>query len=254
MKAIATGRIVLWEGGSLWVFHVPPGGARPPSTEIHAHRAFQVTLALDGVFELTAAGCSAGGPAAVVAPDESHAFKAEGSVALLFVEPESAQGRALRALTGGKPLSKVACDHLEGPRARILAALRTNAPTSELRDAGRDMIARLVGEADAAATDPRVERIVAWASAELEGPIGIADAAELVSLSPCRMSHLFVEQTGLPFRTYVLWLRLMKAVEAFAAGESLTTAAHEAGFSDSAHLSRTFKRMFGVTAAALELT
>jgi AraC family transcriptional regulator len=67
------------------------------------------------------------------------------------------------------------------------------------------------------------------------------------------VSHLFVEQTGLPFRTYLLWLRLTKAVESMAAGASLTEAAHEAGFADSAHFSRTFRRMFGVAAAALDV-
>jgi AraC-like DNA-binding protein len=67
------------------------------------------------------------------------------------------------------------------------------------------------------------------------------------------LRHLFVEQTGLPFRTYLLWLRLTKAVAVFAGGGSLTEAAHEAGFSDSAHFSRTFRRMFGLPAAALQL-
>jgi hypothetical protein len=28
------------------------------------------------------------------------------------------------------------------------------------------------------------------------------------------MRHLFVEQTGLPFRTYLVWLRLMRGLEA----------------------------------------
>ena len=62
-----------------------------------------------------------------------------------------------------------------------------------------------------------------------------------------------LEETGLPFRTYVLWRRLMKAVEIRAAGESLTEAAHQAGFSDSAHFSRTFLRMFGVPADTMWL-
>jgi AraC-like DNA-binding protein len=62
-----------------------------------------------------------------------------------------------------------------------------------------------------------------------------------------------VEATGLPFRTYVVWLRLMRAVELYSAGSSLTDAAHGAGFSDSSHLSRTFRRMFGIPADSLRL-
>ena len=38
-----------------------------------------------------------------------------------------------------------------------------------------------------------------------------------------------------------------------AGGRSLTEAAHEAGFADSAHFSRTFRRMFGLPAAALRI-
>jgi AraC-like DNA-binding protein len=75
-----------------------------------------------------------------------------------------------------------------------------------------------------------------------------------VGLSPSRASHLFVEETGLPFRTFVLWLRVTRAVDAHIAGMSLTEAAQAAGFADSAHLSRTFKRMFGLPAAALEMS
>ena len=62
-----------------------------------------------------------------------------------------------------------------------------------------------------------------------------------------------VEETGLPFRRWILWRRLMRSVERMATGETLTSAALQAGFSDSAHFSRTFLRMFGVQASALGL-
>jgi AraC-like DNA-binding protein len=78
-------------------------------------------------------------------------------------------------------------------------------------------------------------------------------AAAAVHLSHSRARHLFVEHTGLPFKTYVLWLRLQRAVTLYASGSSLTEAAHQSGFADSAHLSRTFRRTFGLPAAALRL-
>ena len=69
MTPLAKGRIVLWQGGSLWALRVtaPPGG--PKSTDFHAHHAIQVTLALDGRYELHLPDRSIGGPALVVAPD-----------------------------------------------------------------------------------------------------------------------------------------------------------------------------------------
>jgi len=62
-----------------------------------------------------------------------------------------------------------------------------------------------------------------------------------------------VEQTGLSFRSYLLWLRITKALGIISEGRTLTEAAHVAGFADSAHFSRTFRRMFGIPAAALEI-
>ena len=78
-------------------------------------------------------------------------------------------------------------------------------------------------------------------------------AAVIACLSESRFSHLFVEEIGLPFRTFVLWRRMMLAVNSVASGASLTSAAHEAGFADSAHFSRTFLRMFGVQASLLDM-
>ena len=41
------------------------------------------------------------------------------------------------------------------------------------------------------------------------------------------------------------------AIEAVMAGASWTEAAHEAGFADSAHLTRTHRRMFGIEPSAV---
>ena len=71
------------------------------------------------------------------------------------------------------------------------------------------------------------------------------------ALSPGRFRHLFVAHTGTSFRAYVLWTRLNVAIQFAMVGRSWTEAAHAAGFADSAHLTRTFRRMFGINPAAL---
>jgi AraC-like DNA-binding protein len=55
------------------------------------------------------------------------------------------------------------------------------------------------------------------------------------------------EQMGIPVRRYLLWLRLRDAIKQILNGMSFTNATHHAGFSDSAHLSRTYKQMSGMT-------
>jgi AraC family transcriptional regulator len=119
---------------------------------------------------------------------------------------------------------------------------------------GQSLVTRLTGGITGDAPDLRVRKMMAAAAERLDGPISLSDLAGTGGLSASRLSHLFVAQTGLQFRTYILWLRLIRALESIVAGSPLTSAAHEAGFADSAHLSRTFKRMFGTVPTALHIT
>ena len=83
-------------------------------------------------------------------------------------------------------------------------------------------------------------------------PIPAVVLAAHVGLSSGRLSRLFRAATGMPIRRYVLWLRLRAALGALQSGDrTLSEAAHEAGFSDAAHLTRTFRRMFGIAPSAL---
>jgi len=91
--------------------------------------------------------------------------------------------------------------------------------------------------------DPRLAIV---STAIYQGMVRREELAALVHLSPTRFSHWFVEQTGLPLRSYAKWLRLTQAVRHLASGEPITTAAHASGFSDSAHFSRTFRSLLGI--------
>lgn len=75
--------------------------------------------------------------------------------------------------------------------------------------------------------------------------------SKAVHLSPSRLAHRFREVTGVPLRRYVLWCRLRRAADAAMRGSSLTDAAYLAGFADSAHLTRTFRAMFGIAPSLL---
>lgn len=79
-------------------------------------------------------------------------------------------------------------------------------------------------------------------------------AAKVAGLSEGRFRHLFVEETGVAFRPYLLWTRLNHALALASSGVSLTEAAYAANFADSAHLTRTCRRMFGVLPSALPVT
>lgn len=256
MELLAQAKILVWQGASLWIVDATPIDQRGTKrTDFHAHHAVQVTLALDGHFRLDTEGAHVSGEAAAVAADVEHAFSPEGLMALVFVEPESRLGRAVtRRLFDGTELATIAPELLGNLRERIAAAYRSAARNdASLVSLGRELVATLAGDAIAIEPDARIRKLIAWAAEEIDAPVGLSDAVAVSGLSPSRLRHLFVEQTGLAFKTYLLWLRLSRAVECIAAGATLTQAAHEAGFADSAHLSRTFRRMFGIAAASLRI-
>ncbi|WP_262379703.1 helix-turn-helix transcriptional regulator [Nonomuraea sp. PA05] len=93
---------------------------------------------------------------------------------------------------------------------------------------------------------PAVEAAIAVIPALLpSGPVRLRAVADAVHLSPSRLAHLFSAHVGIPLRPYVRWLRLRQAIDRVAAGETLTAAAHTAGFTDGPHFTRAFRRTFG---------
>ena len=54
-------------------------------------------------------------------------------------------------------------------------------------------------------------------------------------------------------RPYVLWRRFICAWGLLMSGESVSAAAHGAGFADSAHFARTSRQTFGFPPSALQL-
>jgi AraC family transcriptional regulator len=256
MPKLGRGRILIWEGGSLWIMEaVSPNRQRARLNDPHAHHAVQVTLALEGDFEFESGDRRASGDVVAIAPDALHAFNARGLFAHVYIEPECRAGRAAAnaLFAGDAPLARVTGVPLDDLAAELSAAFKRK-DDRDLTQLGRSVIERLAGGTRAAEPDARVREILAWVQTRLDYPVSLADAADLAGLSKARVRHLFVEQTGLPFRTYLLWLRLMRGLEAFASGASLTDAALGAGFADSAHFSRTFRRMFGTAAAALDVS
>jgi AraC family transcriptional regulator len=242
------GRVLLWSGGSVWV------GRDAGRVAPHAHHAIQVSLAMDSRFLL---GTGDGGwhehRGAIVMPHRPHRFDGCGErIAMVFVEPETAQGRALLERYGGGDVFDLDADTAEALVAPLRGAYLAAAADESLIALGRDAATALAGHAPAAAgVDPRIARTIAWVRERLDAPLSLKDAADIAHLSPSRFRHLFVAQTGVSFRAYVLWARVESAVGAAMKGRSWTAAAQDAGFADSAHLSRTCRRMFGIAPATL---
>lgn len=117
------------------------------------------------------------------------------------------------------------------------------------------LIEDLVGDADVLPfqLDGRISRVVELIKRDVANNLSSRHLAAQVNLSEPRLSQLFKETLGVPIRRYRQWHRLFVTAVGVSRGLSLTTAALEAGFTDSAHFSRTFRSILGVTPSAMIL-
>jgi AraC family transcriptional regulator len=243
------GQFIFWERGSLYI-----GSAVSPS-ELHSHHAIQLSLGLQGrvQFKTTADSNWVEYDGAVIPPDLLHTFQAPGRVlAHIFIEPESELGRRILGRFGTGRIAALPSEEAEALAAPLRAAYFSNAPDGDLIRIARQTPARLLGDEDAAiAVDSRIRRAFAEIDRRLDEPLTLAELAAHAGLSEGRFRHLFVEETGVAFRPYVLWARLNRALALGYSGVSWTEAAHAANFADSAHLTRTCRRMFGIAPSSV---
>jgi AraC-like DNA-binding protein len=97
--------------------------------------------------------------------------------------------------------------------------------------------------------DPRIRRIIDLIRREPDRNYSQQELAQTIGVSPSRFLHLFREHTGLPYRRFRLWKRLLIVFERLHASDNMTRASLDAGFADATHFSHRFKDTFGVNPA-----
>lgn len=237
----------LWEGGFLLVGS--GNGVVPP----HAHHAIQIVVAVDGEVGIGGEdGPWREGPGVVVQPDIVHSFDCQGaSAAMLFVDPESTEGIWLRSSLADD-ITVVDHTPLAAPAAALRAFQERPQETNDASALIRLCVQALSpGAPPARQLDSRVSKVLQQIQEADELRISLESAAEMAFLSPSRFAHLFTQQMGLPFRKYVLWRKLTRAMVAIGGNRSIAEAAHAADFADAAHLTRTFYQMVGMAPSAL---
>lgn len=78
-------------------------------------------------------------------------------------------------------------------------------------------------------------------------PVTLVDLARLADISPEHLSRRFRAETGLSPFQFLTSLRVRAARERIAGGDGLAEAALAAGFADQSHMTRWFKRSYGIT-------
>ena len=108
-------------------------------------------------------------------------------------------------------------------------------------------------------TDARIARAIDYVEANLAADLSITELAAVAIMSPSWFRECFHAVTGRPVHAYVLERRLQRARRLLSEGRygplrsrpSIQQVAHACGFADQSHLTRAFKRRYGVTPGAL---
>jgi AraC family transcriptional regulator len=88
---------------------------------------------------------------------------------------------------------------------------------------------------------------VAYIQDQLNTDLTVSGIAQAVGLSPDHFTKLFKESTGQSPHRYVVEARVRKAKELLTTGKfTISEAAYHVGFVDQSHLTRHFKRIFGL--------
>lgn len=217
-----------------------PGHAEP-----HVLPTVGLAFGLDGPLLVRSTHRRVEAGAFVLDPELAHSGTSDGLHAIALVDDRTPVGSALVALRTSV--------HANPPWLRdIHRELLSHA--HEIERPGvlvgwvGELLHRAVRRGDwrAPRRDARVDAALGAIEESVRG--GVALPRPLVrGISPAHLRALFKQEVGRTISDHVRRRRLLVAVAAIGHGASATQAAHAAGFSDSAHLSRTARAGFGTT-------
>ncbi|TGL16601.1 helix-turn-helix transcriptional regulator [Leptospira meyeri] len=214
-------------------------------TEPHSHYAVSILVSLGSSFQLqTKSKEIIKSQGIIIPPNYYHKLEAENSEMLIIqLDPKSDEYKKIIMEDHPKTID-------DFTRLKIQSIAEPLFSDSLSCDSARtvyNQILSLLGSKTISKKyDHRIEIAIQRIKEKMPNPVTLGELSEISGISTDRFMHLFKENMGIPLRQYLLWQRLHIAAKLLQGGENLTTASHAAGFSDQAHLSRTFKKMFGV--------
>lgn len=222
---------------------------RHVSTAPHRHFTAAITISLEGPIRYRASEAEPW--------IETQGFAARSNAALecdtgdelvinMQLDPEKSDVRALNVLDfGGREVMSLP-DAMMTPLVEKLRRIHAT-PDMKGMDLQQAVLSAIHDQpVRPRLFDPRVARVLQRLKDAVPEALSSAELARGVGLSEGRLIHLFAEQLGVPLRRYVLALRLRRTLFFLSRGHTLTDAAQEAGFSDSAHLTRVYREMYGL--------
>lgn len=218
------------------------------TVEIHHHSAYQIVLSNDHPFTSTINGkLNEGIHGFLIKPQVTHFCIAEkGTLSVLNIEPYSNVGLELAGRFDPDH------DHIVFNSAtEINTFFQTDGVNIDIYTIIQSLLSKLPTTQE----DERVTTIVEYIKANFyRQDITPQTFADMVFLSPSRLTSLFKQQTGSSLSKYLLWTRLRQAIYFTLSDKdrSLTDIAYDTGFYDLPQLNKYMYEMFGMPPKALK--
>lgn len=216
--------------------------------DVHSHHFIQVTIGVDKGFKLTVAHDTYYEKIMLVNHDVPHRLEGlDDNQLIVLIDPESPIGIMIKQ----KYLVEQSVMSLNHNFKQLTMNLynKKQLTYNQMEQQIEKLFVSLIGdtfEHELLHFDQRIQKAQAMLKNTSE-PITYQQLVTSVFLSESRLSHLFTEQIGISIKRFMLWQKLLNSLKQIMRGHNFTESAHIGGFADASHLSRTFKRMFGVT-------
>lgn len=203
------------------------------ATTLAAHRNPVTCLlaGLDRPLIVSAKGDRVEADLVLIRPDVEHSVEIHGRAKVLYFDGLAFSFDTAIACHVPRDLGSLATDALEGS----LEA------TWELRH-------RLAHRQEAFPTE--IAQIVEDIVRDPMGRMSQFELSKRLGMERTRALRAFKHTTGMTFRAFKNWNGVQAAARQIAQGDLVRNAAMDAGFSDSAHLTRSFRIAFGTTPSA----
>ena len=203
---------------------------------------------------------AAEGSILAIAPDEAHAadpmrgrgwtyrtlYPSQGIVNLALGSPATVSSPFPRPVLHDAPLAR----RIEDVHSRLERSGPSLQTEETLLGVIRDLFSRhgsLPSSSDKTRTSAAVRRAREYLDASYALPVKLAELASLCGVTPFHLIHSFRASVGIPPHAYLTQVRAQRAREMLIRGNPLSSVAYMCGFSDQSHLTRVFKRIYGVT-------
>lgn len=238
--------LFFWTGQFMYI-------GKAVDTAIHAHHALQIAISFEAPIDVILPDASYKFKGVLIDSDQPHECRTyDNTFLILNIAPESKIGLGLKK----KYLSSQTVIELPDTQVstfsqKLKTALKEKNNSNEIFLLTQDFLHNLSDTIETSVYDNRVVKILEELNRQNSSVITVNELAEKVFISPARLIHLFTAQVGIPIRKYILWSKLLVAVQKILETKNITESALYAGFSDAPHFNKTFRRMFGINPSTL---